>query len=82
MYKFTHLELLIRSHEVKNAGYEVTHDGKCVTIFSAPNYCDFTGNMAAFINMDISLKPQYVQFAAVPHPNIGPMAYAQSRGMF
>ncbi|PKK16767.1 serine/threonine-protein phosphatase 5 [Columba livia] len=25
-------------HEVKAEGYEVTHGGKCVTVFSAPNY--------------------------------------------
>jgi hypothetical protein len=23
---------------VKNEGYEVAHDGKCITVFSAPNY--------------------------------------------
>lgn len=30
----------MRSHEVKDEGYEVEHDGKLITVFSAPNYCD------------------------------------------
>lgn len=32
------LDLLIRSHEVKDEGYVVEHAGKCITVFSAPNY--------------------------------------------
>ena len=32
------LDLVIRSHEVKQEGYEVSHNGKCITVFSAPNY--------------------------------------------
>ena len=31
---------MVRSHEVKDEGYEVDHDGKLITVFSAPNYCD------------------------------------------
>ncbi|KAJ3346728.1 Serine/threonine-protein phosphatase 5 [Kappamyces sp. JEL0680] len=31
------LKMIIRSHEVKHDGYEVAHNGQCVTIFSAPN---------------------------------------------
>jgi serine/threonine-protein phosphatase 5 len=38
------LDVVVRSHEVKQDGYEVMHDGKCITIFSAPNYCDSVGN--------------------------------------
>ena len=28
------------------------HDGKCITVFSAPNYCDTMGNSGAFITLD------------------------------
>ena len=35
--------MVIRSHEVKDEGYEVDHNEKLVTVFSAPNYCDQVG---------------------------------------
>lgn len=76
------LEYVIRSHEVKDEGYEVAHDGKCITVFSAPNYCDAMGNLGAFINITGSdLTPKYQTYAAVPHPKVKPMAYASSLSM-
>lgn len=76
------LDYVVRSHEVKDNGYEVMHDGKCVTVFSAPNYCDSMGNKGAFINIVGShhsvMQPEYVTYEAVPHPNVKPMAYANS----
>ncbi|XP_060557027.1 serine/threonine-protein phosphatase 5-like, partial [Ruditapes philippinarum] len=73
------LDYVIRSHEVKNDGYEVAHDGKCITVFSAPNYCDTMGNKGAFITLKgEDLTPKFTSFEAVPHPNVKPMQYASS----
>eukprot|EP00163_Fabomonas_tropica_P021242 TRINITY_DN3724_c0_g2_i2.p1 TRINITY_DN3724_c0_g2~~TRINITY_DN3724_c0_g2_i2.p1 ORF type:complete len:476 (+),score=111.08 TRINITY_DN3724_c0_g2_i2:314-1741(+) len=72
------LELVVRSHEVKDEGYEVEADGHLVTVFSAPNYCDQIGNKAAFVTFGLDMKPTYTSFEAVPHPNIPPMHYAKS----
>eukprot|EP00029_Vermamoeba_vermiformis_P001172 TRINITY_DN1133_c0_g1_i1.p1 TRINITY_DN1133_c0_g1~~TRINITY_DN1133_c0_g1_i1.p1 ORF type:complete len:487 (+),score=149.98 TRINITY_DN1133_c0_g1_i1:1-1461(+) len=71
------LELVIRSHEVKDQGYEIEADGKLITVFSAPNYCDQVGNKGAFIQFTkADMKPKITSFDAVPHPNVPPMAYA------
>lgn len=67
------LDAIIRSHEVRMEGYEVEHDGRCITVFSAPKYCDSTENKGAFINIEKDYKLQYTKFDAVPHPPIKPM---------
>jgi serine/threonine-protein phosphatase 5 len=67
------LEAIIRSHEVRMEGYEVEHDGRCITVFSAPRYCDSTENKGAYINIGPDYKLDYHKFEAVPHPNIPPM---------
>ena len=36
------LSMVVRSHEVKDEGYLLEHDGKLVTVFSAPNYCKYS----------------------------------------
>eukprot|EP00658_Telonema_sp_P-2_P002878 TRINITY_DN1105_c0_g1_i4.p1 TRINITY_DN1105_c0_g1~~TRINITY_DN1105_c0_g1_i4.p1 ORF type:complete len:420 (+),score=113.04 TRINITY_DN1105_c0_g1_i4:134-1393(+) len=74
--KTNNLEMVIRSHEVKDEGYEIHHDGKLVTVFSAPNYCDQMGNKGAYIHLDHECTPVYNTFEAVPHPAVRPMAYA------
>ncbi|CAM9197577.1 unnamed protein product [Chrysoparadoxa australica] len=73
---FNGLELLVRSHEVKEEGFLVEHGGKCITVFSAPNYCDQMGNKGAFIRFGPDLQPQFTQYEAVSHPAVRPMAYA------
>ncbi|CAN8074428.1 unnamed protein product [Agarophyton chilense] len=70
------LDIVVRSHEMKDAGYEVSANGRLVTIFSAPNYCDQMGNQGAFIRFKSDMEPSFVQFSAVPHPHVPPMQYA------
>lgn len=78
--KDNNLDYIIRSHEVKDEGYEVAHDGRCITVFSAPNYCDTMHNRGAFITLTGSrkpgaMKPKFTSFKEVPHPDVRPMAY-------
>ncbi|BEI85989.1 hypothetical protein CcaverHIS002_0602760 [Cutaneotrichosporon cavernicola] len=72
---------VIRSHEVRQDGYAIEHDGLCITTFSCPNYCDSTGNQAAYVHMEADGQLSYHQFAAVPHPDIRPMAYSSGFNM-
>jgi serine/threonine-protein phosphatase 5 len=73
------LEILVRSHEMKPNGYEVEADGRVITIFSAPNYCDQMGNKGAFIKFNGSdMKPKFTTFNAVEHPKVPVMAYARN----
>lgn len=45
------LDYIIRSHEVKDMGYEIAHDGKCITVFSAPNYCKLNESLGLEENL-------------------------------
>jgi len=76
--KLNKLDYIIRSHEVKEKGWERAHNGKCWTIFSAPNYCDQRGNDGAFLTIrpDNDLVPIPTEFKAVEHPPCQPMMYA------
>eukprot|EP00917_Polyrhabdina_sp_WS-2016_P024519 GHVP01053070.1.p1 GENE.GHVP01053070.1~~GHVP01053070.1.p1 ORF type:complete len:559 (+),score=85.78 GHVP01053070.1:880-2556(+) len=79
------LRLLVRSHEMKEEGYSVEHNGKCITVFSAPNYCDVMKNLGAYIIFKgvpgVPLEPVYHQFSHVPHPEIIPRSSPMLRMM-
>jgi serine/threonine-protein phosphatase 5 len=79
------LELIIRSHQSQANGYAIHHDGKCITVFSAPNYIGQMGNKGAVCN--ITIKPDgaiiyplnFTPFDAQPIPaKYRPMRYAFS----
>ena len=50
------LELLCRAHQVVEEGYEFFANKKCVTVFSAPNYCGIFDNSGAMMVVDENLK--------------------------
>ncbi|KAK2464265.1 hypothetical protein APHAL10511_003722 [Amanita phalloides] len=74
--KLNGVSAIIRSHEVRQDGYQVEHDGLCITVFSAPNYVDQAGNKGAFVRVNSSGEKEFKQFEASAHPPMKPMAYA------
>lgn len=72
---------VLRSHEVRNDGYECEHDGLCTTVFSAPRYCGSMENKGAFATIDARGTVRFTQFEAVPESkNLPAMAYT-NRGL-
>lgn len=44
------LRKVLRSHEVRMDGVEEEHNGRLITVFLAPNYCDSTGNLGGVVH--------------------------------
>mmetsp|Transcript_54107 Transcript_54107/g.168016 ORF Transcript_54107/g.168016 Transcript_54107/m.168016 type:complete len:982 (-) Transcript_54107:109-3054(-) len=55
------LRFIIRSHQVPEdgRGYMKQHDGRCVTVFSASNYCGTGGNYGAVLVLASAHFPKY-----------------------
>lgn len=72
------LKYMIRSHETKSQGHQETVRN-VYTVFSAPNYIDKAGNLAAvavITNKGGTLSPpEFIQFKHQPHPDIPAGAY-------
>merc|ERR1719198_1941961 len=72
------LKYMLRSHETKAQGYQETVKN-VYTVFSAPNYIDKAGNLAAVAVLTntggVLQPPEFKQFKHQPHPDIPAGAY-------
>jgi protein phosphatase len=46
------IDVLVRGHECVQDGFASHFDGKCITVFSASNYCGHTNNQAAVLYVE------------------------------
>lgn len=60
------LKAICRAHQLVMDGYSQTHHEKCVTVFSAPNYCYRCGNQAATMEVSDTLNCNYVRYDPSP----------------
>ncbi|OQR76675.1 serine/threonine-protein phosphatase PP1-beta-like [Tropilaelaps mercedesae] len=65
-------DLLARAHEVVQDGYEFFAHRRCVTIFSAPKYCDQFDNAAAIMRVaeDLTCSFVIIRPPTAEHPKI------------
>jgi serine/threonine-protein phosphatase 4 catalytic subunit len=60
------IELIARAHQLVMEGHKSMFNDSLVTVWSAPNYCNRCGNVAAILELDENLDKYYKIFEAAP----------------
>ena len=58
------IDFVCRAHQIAMEGYCWTHNGRTLTIFSAPNYVGMNNNLAALLLVDYSWNLKFIQYDA------------------
>ena len=61
------LKMLIRGHECVMSGCELKFNSKCMTVFSASNYCGNVCNMSSVVNVKSYMDYDIVRFKPIPY---------------
>jgi serine/threonine-protein phosphatase 2A catalytic subunit len=73
------LDFICRAHQMTMQGYTWAHNKKVLTVFSAPNYCGVSNNLASIMLVTHEWELNFVQFAMAPNRQpIAPPASAFS----
>jgi protein phosphatase/serine/threonine-protein phosphatase BSU1 len=72
------LDLLVRAHECVHDGYQWFAGGRCITVFSAANYCGVHDNAGALLEVDEALVvlPKVVLGRPTGPPRVAAVAVA------
>jgi serine/threonine-protein phosphatase 4 catalytic subunit len=65
------LELIARSHQLVMEGFKLMFDSMLVTVWSAPNYCYRSGNVASILEVDDTMNKSFKIFDAAPQSERG-----------
>lgn len=60
------INLIIRAHECVGDGVEISHGGRCITVFSASNYCGIVGNKGAVLIFETADKFEVITYPPLP----------------